>query len=68
MQWPVSPRDALREPVRIGAHGVVFVHNHHPSSGVMARSRICGSARPNTRCGFRKFRRSGSGNSGRLST
>ena len=31
-QCPVSPRDALREPVRIGAHGVVFVHNH-PSSG-----------------------------------
>ncbi len=31
-QCPVPPRDALREPVRIGAHGVVFVHNH-PSSG-----------------------------------
>jgi len=31
-QCPVSPRDALREPVRIGAHSVVFVHNH-PSSG-----------------------------------
>ncbi len=31
-QCPVSPRDALREPVRIGAHGVIFVHNH-PSSG-----------------------------------
>jgi DNA repair protein RadC len=31
-QCPVSPRDALREPARIGAHGVVFVHNH-PSSG-----------------------------------
>jgi DNA repair protein RadC len=27
-QCPVSPRDALREPVRIGAHGLVFVHNH----------------------------------------
>ena len=27
-QCPVSPRDALREPVRSGAHGVVFVHNH----------------------------------------
>ena len=27
-QCPVSPRDALREAVRIGAHGVVFVHNH----------------------------------------
>lgn len=32
VQCPVSPRDALREPVRLGAHGVVFVHNH-PSSG-----------------------------------
>jgi DNA repair protein RadC len=31
-QCPVSPRDALREPVRVGAHGIVFVHNH-PSSG-----------------------------------
>lgn len=31
-QCPVSPRDVLREPVRMGAHGVVFVHNH-PSSG-----------------------------------
>lgn len=31
-QCPVSPRDALREAVRIGAHGIVFVHNH-PSSG-----------------------------------
>jgi DNA repair protein RadC len=31
-QCPVPPRDVLREPVRIGAHGVVFVHNH-PSSG-----------------------------------
>ena len=27
-QCPVSPRDALRPPVREGAHGVVFVHNH----------------------------------------
>ena len=26
-QCPVSPRDALREPVRIGAHGVIFVHS-----------------------------------------
>jgi DNA repair protein RadC len=26
-QCPVSPRDALREPVRIGAHGVVFAHS-----------------------------------------
>ncbi|HEX9402597.1 MAG TPA: DNA repair protein RadC [Anaeromyxobacter sp.] len=31
-QCPVSPRDALREPIRIGAHSIVFVHNH-PSSG-----------------------------------
>lgn len=30
-QCPVSPRDVLREAVRVGAHGVVFVHNH-PSS------------------------------------
>ncbi len=30
-QCPVSPRDVLREPIRIGAHGLVFVHNH-PSS------------------------------------
>jgi DNA repair protein RadC len=36
-QCPVSPRDALREPIRIGAHGVVFVHNH-PSSGDAAPS------------------------------
>jgi DNA repair protein RadC len=36
-QCPVSPRDALREPVRIGAHGVVFVHNH-PSSADPAPS------------------------------
>lgn len=34
-QCPVSPRDALREPVRIGAHGVVFVHNH-PSGDASA--------------------------------
>jgi DNA repair protein RadC len=27
-QCPVSPRDALRPAVRVGAHGVVFVHNH----------------------------------------
>jgi DNA repair protein RadC len=31
-QCPVSPRDALREAVRIGAHGVVFVHNHPSGS------------------------------------
>lgn len=34
-QCPVSPRDALREPIRIGAHGVVFVHNH-PSGDAAA--------------------------------
>ena len=27
-QCPVSPRDALRPAVRVGAHGVIFVHNH----------------------------------------
>ena len=27
-QCPVAPRDVLREPLRIGAHGVIFVHNH----------------------------------------
>ncbi len=31
-QCPVAPRDVLREPLRIGAHGLLFVHNH-PSSG-----------------------------------
>jgi DNA repair protein RadC len=30
---PVVPRDVLREAVRIGAHGVVFAHNH-PSGAV----------------------------------
>ena len=30
-QCPVSPREVLREPLRIAAHGLVFVHNH-PSS------------------------------------
>ena len=40
-QCPVSPRDALREPVRIGAHGVVFAHNH--PSGVMRTSALCGA-------------------------
>jgi DNA repair protein RadC len=34
-QCPVSPRDALREPIRSGAHGVVFVHNH-PSGDAAA--------------------------------
>ncbi len=24
----MSPRDVLREPLRSGAHGVIFVHNH----------------------------------------
>jgi DNA repair protein RadC len=51
-QCPVSPRDALREPVRSGAHGVVFVHNH--PSGVMrsprfGRSRF-GNARQRALC------------------
>ena len=32
-QCPVAPRDVLREPLRIGAHGLIFVHNH-PSSAV----------------------------------
>jgi DNA repair protein RadC len=27
-QCPVCPRDVLREAVRIGAHGIVFAHNH----------------------------------------
>ncbi|MEY2669492.1 MAG: hypothetical protein RJA59_2130 [Pseudomonadota bacterium] len=27
-QCPVSPRDALRPAVRVGAHGVIFAHNH----------------------------------------
>ncbi len=27
-QCPVAPRDVLREPLRAGAHGVIFVHNH----------------------------------------
>ncbi|MBI5068696.1 MAG: DNA repair protein RadC [Deltaproteobacteria bacterium] len=31
-QCPVAPRDVFRPPVREGAHGVVFVHNH-PSGG-----------------------------------
>jgi DNA repair protein RadC len=31
-QCPVSPRDVLREAVRIGAHGAVFVHNHPSGS------------------------------------
>ncbi len=47
-QCPVSPRDVLREPVRIGAHGMVFVHDH-PSSGVMRCSRSCGPRRANPR-------------------
>jgi DNA repair protein RadC len=36
-QCPVSPRDALREPIRIAAHGVIFVHGH-PCSGDPAPS------------------------------
>ena len=31
----IYPLDSLREPVRIGAHGVVFVHNH-PSGDAAA--------------------------------
>jgi DNA repair protein RadC len=31
-QCPVAPRDVLREPLRCGAHGVIFVHNHPSSS------------------------------------
>lgn len=31
-QCPVSPRDVLREAVRIGAHGVIFVHSHPSGS------------------------------------
>jgi DNA repair protein RadC len=31
-QCPVAPREVLREPLRIGAHGVIFVHNHPSSS------------------------------------
>jgi DNA repair protein RadC len=27
-QCPVAPRDVLREALRAGAHGVIFVHNH----------------------------------------
>jgi DNA repair protein RadC len=46
-QCPVSPRDALREPVRSGAHGVVFVHNH--PSGVMRTSGLCAARRGNRR-------------------
>ena len=32
-QCPVSPRDVLREAVRIAAHGLIMVHNH-PSNDV----------------------------------
>jgi DNA repair protein RadC len=31
-QCPVPPRDVLREAIRVGAHGLILVHNH-PSSG-----------------------------------
>ena len=31
-QCPVAPREVLRVPLRIGAHGIIFVHNH-PGSG-----------------------------------
>ena len=39
-QCPVAPRDVLREPLRIGAHSLLFVHNH-PSSGVMCSPQLC---------------------------
>ena len=42
-QCPVSPRDVLREPLRIGAHGVVFAHNH--PSGVIGSAPLCGAVR-----------------------
>ncbi|MGZ6079060.1 MAG: JAB domain-containing protein [Myxococcaceae bacterium] len=29
---PVSPRDVLREAVRIGAHSVIFAHSHPSGS------------------------------------
>ena len=32
-QCPVSPRDVLREAVRIAAHGLIMIHNH-PSNDV----------------------------------
>ncbi len=32
-QCPVAPRDVVREPLRIGAHGLIFVHNH-PSGAI----------------------------------
>ncbi|GEJ56633.1 RadC family protein [Anaeromyxobacter diazotrophicus] len=31
-QCPVAPRDVLREPLRAGAHSVIFVHNHPSGS------------------------------------
>ena len=31
-QCPVAPRDVFREAVRIGAHGIIFVHNHPSGS------------------------------------
>ena len=31
-QCPVCPRDVLREAIRIGAHGIVFAHNHPSGS------------------------------------
>ena len=36
-QCPVAPRDVLREALRVGAHGVIFVHNH--PSGYPTRRR-----------------------------
>jgi DNA repair protein RadC len=41
-QCPVAPRDVLREPLRAGAHGVIFVHNH--PSGVMRRYLLCAAS------------------------
>ncbi|GAO01297.1 DNA repair protein RadC [Anaeromyxobacter sp. PSR-1] len=31
-QCPVAPRDVLREALRVGAHGVIFAHNHPSGS------------------------------------
>ena len=31
-QCPVNPRDVMREAVRVGAHGLVFAHNHPSGS------------------------------------
>jgi len=39
-QCPVAPRDVLREPLRAGAHGVIFVHNH-PSGSIDPSTEDC---------------------------